>query len=97
LFVKQRTGVLGVYFGGLIGTKDVDRGPIITLVWAAYFTLVWLLHPEAVPEGTFISAFFIFYGLIGYRLSKAERDDLVFSYILPACLGFALIIINALI
>lgn len=64
--------LLGVYWRGLIGKADIDRGPIITIFWACYFLVIYLSSNRQIPFATFVYAGFVLLGLVGYRLDKGH-------------------------
>lgn len=65
-----------IYIGGLMDSAEVSRGPVITIVWALYFWVLWLLYWFYVPTlrdritGTTV---LVVLGLWLYRRDKTYR------------------------
>jgi hypothetical protein len=68
----RQASIFEVYTGGLIGAHSIDRGPVITMWWAAYFILLCVLPFTAIPYSTFFLAVFVLAGLGGYRVDKSR-------------------------
>jgi hypothetical protein len=73
--------VRGVYVGGLRDSSNVSRGPIITLVWGAYFWFLYFLNDRALhwldlpglKERIVGTTLFVVLGLYLYRRDKTQR------------------------
>jgi len=73
--------IRGVYIGGLKDSADVNRGPIITIVWGIYFWALFILNDRAlhwlnVPglsERIIGTTLFVVLGLYLYREDKAKH------------------------
>lgn len=77
-----------VYWRGLFGRTDVDRGPAISLSWAFYFGALLVIKLYA-NLGEFSSLAFAFVGLFFYRYEKRRKVDDVRG--LPTLLRMTLI------
>src|SRR6185312_6501001 len=59
-----------VYWKGARDAPKVKRGPIITLVWAGYFTVLWTQSIPMNHAQLFANCIFCVAGLVAYRLDK---------------------------
>jgi hypothetical protein len=63
-----------VYIGGLRDSKDVSRGPIITIVWGIYFWGLYFLNLDGgLRNRIFGMGLFVIAGLYLYRQDKDKR------------------------
>ncbi|MFC7500014.1 hypothetical protein ACFQRC_12360 [Enterovirga sp. GCM10030262] len=94
----EDTPLWRLYWQGLIGAPNSDRGLVITAVWAIYFLWLWLISRNDFCFDTFILAMFVLLGLAGYRYNKGRyRDSLRYSYLAPLTGGLALTAIVVLV
>ena len=66
--------VWSIYWGGLVRSRNIGRGPIITFIWAFYFwVLMWMSYKSQVRQFHVILVCLLsLYGLCLYRLEKTK-------------------------
>jgi len=92
-YIKNRTIwekiriVVMAYVGSIGSPSRVDRGPFITIYWAAYFAMLCIMPAPSSVNYTFWLASAVFAGLIMYRFDKqAWRQNPYKGPIIVVCL-----------
>lgn len=65
---KDVKSAFGIYFGGVLNRAAVNRGPVITLVWAIYFVFLAIIFDGS--NKVFAACSFALLGLFLYRKDK---------------------------
>jgi hypothetical protein len=69
----NKRSILDVYIGGLEDRDRPSRSPIITIGWAIYFCLLYLINKRGLDDRVFTTTIFALAGLILYRQDKKYR------------------------
>lgn len=67
--------IVGVYWGGVAGGPQISRGPIITIIWCAYFVGLTLIARHYPDYNVYAACVLAITGLLLYRSDKQRKNS----------------------